>query len=87
MDLQAPITALKGVGDRRARAYAKLGITTVEQLLHHFPRQYVDWSAVTPIAQAPLGELYVYYEQAENQAVKLTKADRAALQSYAEGGF
>ena len=56
MDLQAPITALKGVGDRRARAYAKLGITTVEQLLHHFPRQYVDWSAVTPIAQAPLGE-------------------------------
>jgi hypothetical protein len=38
-------------------------------------------------AQAPLGELYVYYEQAENQAVKLTKADRAALQSYAEGGF
>ena len=35
-------------------------------------------------AEAPLGELYVYYEEAENQAVKLTKADRAALQSYAD---
>ena len=51
-----PVQYLKGVGERRAQLFARLGIQDVGDLLHHYPRQYEDWSAVVPIAQAPVGE-------------------------------
>ena len=47
---------LKGVGEKRAAMLARLGIHTVGDLLAHYPRQYEDWSAVVPIAEAPRGE-------------------------------
>ncbi len=47
---------LKGVGEKRAELLAKLGITTVGELLTHYPRQYEDWSAVLSIAEAPRGQ-------------------------------
>ena len=46
---------LKGVGEKRAALLAKLNILTIGDLLTHFPRQYEDWSAVLPIAEAPRG--------------------------------
>lgn len=46
------IRTLKGVGEQRATKYAKLGIETVEDLLHHYPRSYEDWSVLTPLAEA-----------------------------------
>lgn len=51
-----PVQYLKGVGERRAQLFARLGIQDVGDLLHHYPRQYEDWSTVVPIAQAPVGE-------------------------------
>lgn len=50
---ETPIRYLKGVGEKRAEQLSKLGIRTVGDLLSHFPRQYEDWSTVTPIASAP----------------------------------
>ncbi len=54
--LDTPIRGLKGVGERRAGLFARLGIGTVGQLLRHYPRQYEDWSAVVPLSAAPAGE-------------------------------
>lgn len=51
-----PVTSLVGVGPKVARGLANLGIETVEDLLHHFPRDYIDRSAVVPIRDLPLGE-------------------------------
>ncbi len=48
-----PIQYLKGVGEKRAQQLEKINIHTVGDLLSHFPRQYEDWSTVTPIACAP----------------------------------
>ena len=36
----SPIRVLQGVGPARAKAYGKLGIETVSDLLYHFPRAY-----------------------------------------------
>ena len=44
-----PVQYLKGVGERRAQLFARLGIQDVGDLLHHYPRQYEDWSAVVPM--------------------------------------
>ncbi len=51
-----PIQFVKGVGEKRAALFHRLGITTVYDLLHWYPRQYEDWSRVVAIADAPAGE-------------------------------
>ncbi len=51
--LDADIRYLKGVGERRAALYAKLGVFTVGQLLEHYPRDYIDLSAPVTIAELP----------------------------------
>lgn len=47
------ITYLKGVGERRAKLFSKLGITTVGALLQFYPVSYEDWSFCFDIADAP----------------------------------
>ena len=47
MRLEDKITAVTGVGEKRAVMYNKLGIYTVKDLLYHFPRGYVDYT--TPV--------------------------------------
>jgi ATP-dependent DNA helicase RecG len=54
--LDTPIKFLKGVGERRAEALARLGIRTARDLLWHLPHRYVDASSVTPLAKAELGQ-------------------------------
>lgn len=44
---------LKGVGEKRAKQLAKLGILTVGDLLRCYPRGYVDYSAPYTVAEAP----------------------------------
>ena len=50
------VRSLKGVGDKRAAQYEKLGIVTVADLLAHYPRGYEDWSSPCTAAQAPVGQ-------------------------------
>ena len=40
--LESPIQFLKGVGPRRAALFERLGVRTIEDLLHHFPRAWQD---------------------------------------------
>ena len=53
--LDTSVQYLKGVGPRRAEGFARLGITTVEDLLYHIPHRYLDATTVTPIARADVG--------------------------------
>ena len=42
VDWNTSIQYLKGVGEKRAQLYKKLGILTVGDLIYHFPRSYID---------------------------------------------
>src|SRR5689334_10481824 len=53
--LDTPIKFLKGIGERRAELFGKLGVTTAQELLWHLPHRYLDASSVTPLAQAKVG--------------------------------
>lgn len=54
--LQKNITYLKGVGEKRAKCYEKLGVNTLYDLLYHFPRGYVDYSKPVSIEESILNE-------------------------------
>lgn len=47
------IQYIKGVGEKRAKLFNKLGIYTLDNLIHYFPRKYEDWSKTTTVLDAP----------------------------------
>ena len=54
--LDREIRYMKGVGETRAKALAKLGISTFGDLVEYFPRAYEDRTSFSPIMGAPLDE-------------------------------
>ena len=54
-----PVSRLKGVGEKKSKAYEKLGVSTVYDLLYHLPRDYVDFSCPVPPLSAPINEYCV----------------------------
>lgn len=47
------IRCLKGVGEKTARLYNKLGIFTVDDLIRHYPRKYLDYGNTVSVKDAP----------------------------------
>ncbi|TBR20577.1 MAG: DEAD/DEAH box helicase, partial [Candidatus Nitrosotenuis sp.] len=56
--LDAEVQFLKGVGPRRAEQLARLGITTVKDLLFHFPVRYEDRRNIRSIDSLTEGETH-----------------------------
>lgn len=48
---------LKGVGEKRARLFQRLGVADVGALCRLYPRRYKDWSSPVTIAGAAVGEI------------------------------
>lgn len=44
-----PVTTLRGIGPQAARTLASVGVETIHQLLHYFPKRYVDYQTQRPI--------------------------------------
>lgn len=60
MEINDTICYLKGVGEKRAKLFEKLGVTTVGELLTHYPRDYIDFTAPIPLAKLELEESAVF---------------------------
>ena len=56
MELSDSINKVRGVGVKKAAAFARLGIQTVYDLLTYYPRTYEDQSRITPVAELRAGE-------------------------------
>lgn len=54
------ITYLKGVGEKRAAMYRKLGINTAEELITFYPKDYIDYTSPKPICQIENEEICVF---------------------------
>jgi ATP-dependent DNA helicase RecG len=55
-DLNTPIQYIKGVGLKRAEALNKASIQTVNDLLHYYPRRYLDRSTVKSIKDIQIND-------------------------------
>ncbi len=52
-ELADGIQYVKGVGPAYAKKFEKLGIRTVQDLLRHYPRRYIDYSQPYTVVEAP----------------------------------
>lgn len=52
---QEPITGLKGIGEKTGALFKRLGVETVEDLLHDYPRAYEAYEPAVPIGQVKEG--------------------------------
>lgn len=50
------IQTIKGIGEKTAEAFARLGIVTIEDLLHTYPRNYLSYGEPVSIREAVVGE-------------------------------
>lgn len=50
------IQYIKGVGEKKAQLFNRLGVFTVDDLLCFYPRKYEDWSKTVTVKTAPYDE-------------------------------
>lgn len=55
-DQKSDIRVLRGVGDRKAAAFAKLELYSLGDLLRHYPTRYEDRSIIKPLSSVVDGE-------------------------------
>lgn len=51
-----PVTAVHGIGPKLAEHLAKLGVSTIEDMLYLFPRRFDDYTLMKPIHKLVYGE-------------------------------
>src|SRR5205085_752103 len=55
-DTSRPVTVIAGIKEANAKKLLRLQIVTVDDLIHFFPRRYIDYSALKTIDQLFFGE-------------------------------
>lgn len=68
-----PLQFVKGVGPRRAAEFARVGLTTVEDLLLRFPRRYENRAGLTPIAALRPGQTATVVGEVLSSGVRATR--------------
>jgi len=56
INLQVPLSSIKGIPPRFIKSLGKLKILTIKDLLWHFPSRYEDFSEIIPIANLEPGQ-------------------------------
>ncbi|MDP6192873.1 MAG: ATP-dependent DNA helicase RecG [Prochlorococcus sp.] len=56
MTMESPLSVVKGIGPKLAERLAGLGLLVVRDLLHYYPRDYVDYSCLRRIEALEAGE-------------------------------
>lgn len=59
MNLNLPITSVRGVGPKTAATLNSVGIFTVRDLLYHFPRDYEDYQTLSSIVDLRPGKVII----------------------------
>lgn len=52
------ITALKGIGEKSAKLFARIGVETVDDLIRYYPRDYERFDPSVPIGKISVGGIY-----------------------------
>lgn len=70
MNLSTPLYAIEGIGSTLAKRLERLNLFTVEDLVHHYPFRYEDYTKLSSISKITLDEVVTV--QAEVWSIKNT---------------
>lgn len=85
--LRTPIQFVKGIGPKRAEALRSVGVETLEDLLYHIPRRYLDRSTICTIGEVPSGrEVTVVGRVASFSRVPSVRGGKERLEMLLEDG-
>ncbi len=73
------LVRLNGVGEKKAALYKKLGVETIEQLTELYPRDYVDFTQITPIREAQPGDTCVIRATVQTKSYPSNYASRVQV--------
>lgn len=74
LSVLAPVTAISGIGPKRAGLLGQLGIETARDLLQHFPVRYEDRRSIAPVASVSEGErVTVEVEAVRSRSIRLRR--------------
>ncbi len=68
-----PVTRLRGVGPKRAAALEQVGVTTVFDLLTHYPRRYIDRTREALLSELRIGEEATVFVRVASATTRRTK--------------
>lgn len=54
-----PVTEIRGVGPAQAASFARIGVNSIGDLLHYYPKRYEDYSATLPINRLKPGPVTI----------------------------
>ena len=74
---EIPVGDIKRVGEKRAEALAGLDITTVLDLITHYPRRYIDRSRQADVAGMTMGEESLVLARVESVKSRRTRRPMA----------
>ena len=74
LSLDSPVTSLRGVSTAYAKRLQRLGVTTINDLLYLFPRQYDDFSALKTISNLMYGEEVTVLGRVETTRSRIAKS-------------
>ena len=77
---------LRGVGPARAALFERLGLITLEDLLRHYPRAYLDARRFVRIAELKPGELVTVEGRVKHAAALRTRGGRTDFVATLEDG-
>lgn len=50
------LNEIKGIGEKRVQSFKKLGVNNLYDLIHFYPRSYIDFTCVTPVSKLTDGQ-------------------------------
>ena len=77
---ERPVTALSGVGPRKAEALEEMGITTVLDLITHYPRRYIDRTQQVAVKDLKVGEEAMVLAHVKRVSSRRTRQGRALVE-------
>jgi ATP-dependent DNA helicase RecG len=77
---EIPVTRLGGVGEQKAKGLAELGITTVLDLVMHYPRRYIDRTNEALIRDLAIGEEAMVLATVKRVEARRTRQKRTMVQ-------
>ncbi len=80
------LTALKGAGAKLSTRLAEIELTSVADLLHHYPRRYVDRSRRADVADLVVGTEATVFGEVVRVSARRTRNRRALVEAVVSDG-